>query len=107
MSVKATIDGEVWEFDSVADASEFKRSLTQQTATKPQSHARPRHRGRPPKAGRKGSGVKRKTTASSSNGNFLSKGSRQILDAVRRMPPAGLQSEEFATAIGSPAPTSV
>jgi hypothetical protein len=45
-------------------------------------------------------------TSAKSKSSGLSDGSRQILDAVRKNP-SGMQSEEFARAIGSPSPSSV
>ena len=101
MSVKATIDGETWEFSTVTEAAEFKRSLTAQTM--PSAGALPRRRGRPRKAIR--GDVKRRASRVSV-GSGLSDGSRQILEAIRRKPD-GLQTEEFARAIGSPTPRKV
>lgn len=105
MPIKATIDGEVWEFSTAAEAAEFKRSLTAQampSQTTSSRHAR--KRGRPAKAS--APAVRNNPRVPSANGAGLSDGSRQILEAIRRKSD-GLQSEEFAHAIGSPRPRSV
>ena len=97
MSVKATIDGELWEFSTASEAAEFKRSLMPQV-TPPAQTRQPKRRFRVPST---------RTSPRSSNGpGRLSTGSQQILKAIQ-VAPDGLQSEAFAQAIGSPGPRSV
>lgn len=106
MSVKATINGEVWEFSTVADAAEFRRSLIEQEIAAP---VRRRGRGRPSKTSGpavRGAASRRAGRLPVNPSGMLSEGSRQILEAIRRKPD-GLQTEEFAKAIGSPRPRSV
>lgn len=118
MSVKATIDGEVWEFSTAAEAAEFKRSLRGDPPVTPQPPA-------PPVAPRSGHrGTKRKTRAASKpapvsvvsstpvqntsvngentgdNGGLLSDNSMQILRTALQIPAGGIQSDEFAQRIG-------
>lgn len=101
MSVKATINGEVWEFSTVAEAAEFKRSMapaeSPNTPTPP-TPARGKRRGRATKAARRSQETK-PTAAVPSNGAGLSDDSRRILEAARKTP-AGLRSEDFAREIG-------
>lgn len=104
MSVKATINGEVWEFSTVAEAAEFRRSLIVQEMALPV-----RGRGRPSKTSKqpvRDAASRRAGRLQANASGVLSEGSRQILEAIRRTPD-GLQSEEFAHAIGSPRPRSV
>ena len=100
MSVKATIDGELWEFSTASEAAEFKRSLMPQVTPPAQT--------RQPKRRRRRSRVpSTRTSPLFSNGSGrLSTGSQQILKAIQ-VAPDGLQSEAFAQAIGSPGPRSV
>jgi hypothetical protein len=101
MSVKATIDGEVWEFDTAAEAVEFKRSMAAEVTPVAATVTKARKRG--PKPAR--AAAKKKITVFVDSNVLLSKGTRQILEAVRHQ--QGLRSPEFARAIGSPSPRSV
>ena len=109
MSVKATINGEVWEFSTVAEAAEFRRSLIARPMPSTSETVPPaRRRGRPPKTSTiRGETSRHRTRATTNGFEGLSEGSRRILEVIRRAPENGLITEEFAQAIGSANPRAV
>jgi hypothetical protein len=113
MSIKLTLNGELWEFSTPAEAAEFKRAITEVPSAPSPEPVRRRSRNRTTgrltsRAATTGARVVRGPVAFSKKaGGSLSPGSRQILEAARRLPPDGLMSDAFAVAIGSPGAMSI
>src|SRR5688572_5495079 len=113
MAITLKINGEVWQFSTVSEAAEFKRSITPQVEEPqaPQPQSRRRHRPRTTsRATRSGHNLRASRAIAAAGARSkptLSPGSRAVLEAVRRLPEAGVRSEEFASLIGVAGPTSI
>jgi hypothetical protein len=111
MPVRATINGDVWEFDTPAEAAEFRRQMTAPAPVQSEPVARPRKRGRPKRSAsalRSASRSVAATPIASAGGDTskLSSASRRTLTAIQRAP-NGLQTEDLAEAVGAAGPSGI
>jgi hypothetical protein len=107
MPISLRIDGQIWEFSTAREADEFRRLMSgqpEQPETRPAAPARRRARRVTQKAKAPATDRPRfapaRVASKAATTATLSSAARRLLEVVRAIPADGMESPDFAAAIG-------